>query len=106
MEIIVGKLSINFQTLTSATVFELKGLREQFSLHQGDLFDLSEIRNGLGSSSRLYRHVAFIAMVPEPEVSIDDRGLNVPFSTASMLQLTSVGRSSFDAVNSRRRTDE
>jgi 2-polyprenyl-3-methyl-5-hydroxy-6-metoxy-1,4-benzoquinol methylase len=34
------------------------------------------------------------------------RGLSVPFSTASVLQLTSVGRSSFDAVNSRSGTAE
>jgi hypothetical protein len=34
------------------------------------------------------------------------RELNVPFSTASMLQLTSIGRSSFDAVKSRSRAAE
>jgi hypothetical protein len=34
------------------------------------------------------------------------RELNVPFSTASMLQLTFIGRSSFDAVKSRSRAAE
>jgi outer membrane protein assembly factor BamA len=56
---------------SGATVFTAKELREQFSLHQGDIFDVLEIRNGMDSLSRLYSRLGFIDMVPEPETNID-----------------------------------
>jgi outer membrane protein assembly factor BamA len=60
-------------TFSGATVFGAKELREQFSLHEGDLFNVSEIRTGMDSLSRLYQRLGFIDMVPEPEANIDEK---------------------------------
>jgi outer membrane protein assembly factor BamA len=60
-------------TFSGATVFGAKELRDQFSLHQGDLFDAPEIRNGMDSLSRLYQRLGYIDMVPEPEININEK---------------------------------
>jgi outer membrane protein assembly factor BamA len=52
---------------SGATVFSAAELRAQFSLHRGDLFDVSELRKGLSSMTKLYGNNGFIDMTPEPE---------------------------------------
>jgi len=60
---------------SGATVFTAAELTASFSLHHGDLFDVSELRKGMESMTRLYSQKGFIDMVPQPETSLDDKSL-------------------------------
>jgi outer membrane protein assembly factor BamA len=58
---------------SGATVFSAAELRKQFAIQREDVFDVSKIREGLDSMTRLYGSKGFIDQVPEPEISIDDK---------------------------------
>jgi hypothetical protein len=47
-------------------------LREQFHLHQGDLFNVAEIRAGLGRTIKLYQDRGYAEAQPQPETKLDD----------------------------------
>ena len=68
-------------TFSGATAFAIAELREQFSLQHGDLFDLTELRNGMASITRIYRAKGFIEMISKREEKIDEKSrlVNVGF---------------------------
>jgi len=60
---------------SGGTVFAEAELRAQFSLHHGELFNASEIRDGLESMTTLYSRKGLIDMTPEPVINIDEKNL-------------------------------
>lgn len=52
--------------------FSESDLRPRLDLKQGDLFDVSKIREGLDSLQKLYRSKGFIDMVPTPDQQIHE----------------------------------
>jgi outer membrane protein assembly factor BamA len=60
---------------SGATVFSAAELRASFSLHHGNLFDVSELRKGMESMTTLYGRKGFIDMVPQVETTIDGKNL-------------------------------
>ena len=60
-------------TFSGATVFPIAELRKQFSLQDGDLFDVTKLRNGIGSITRIYRAKGFIDMISKREEKIDEK---------------------------------
>jgi hypothetical protein len=69
-------------TFSGATAFATAELREQFSLQHGDLFDVTELRNGMASITRIYKAKGFIDMISKREEKIDEesRLVNVVFN--------------------------
>jgi outer membrane protein assembly factor BamA len=53
--------------LSGGTVFAEAELRAQFSLHHGDLFDVSELRKGMESMASLYSRVGIYRHGPLAE---------------------------------------
>ncbi len=47
-------------------------LRQQFQLQDGDLFDVSKIRDGLEAIGRLYGSKGYIDAIPEPDTTIEE----------------------------------
>jgi hypothetical protein len=68
----------------NAYVFPPWELRNQFPLHDGDVFDLGKIRQGIEASSRLYDSVGYINFTASPVLSIDntDQRISVTFKIA------------------------
>src|SRR5215831_9618421 len=64
---------LNQITFSGATVFQAQDLRKEFSQHQGDLFDVSKLRIGMNSVTRLNQRLGFINMTAEPQFRIDDK---------------------------------
>jgi len=62
---------------SGATIFTIRDLREQFPLRHGDLFDVTQLRNGMAAMTKAYSKKGFIDMVPEPEFQIDEKSLLV-----------------------------
>ena len=60
-------------TFSGAKVFAIAELREQFSLQHGDLFDVTELRNGMASITRMYKAKGFIDMISKREEKIDEK---------------------------------
>jgi outer membrane protein assembly factor BamA len=58
--------ALRFRNVPSAT------LREQFHLHEGDLFNVSEIRAGMEWVMQLYKDRGYPEAVPQPETKLDD----------------------------------
>src|SRR6266852_2233198 len=52
-------------------------LRQQIHLHEGDLFDVSKIRDGLEAIGRLYSSKGYIDATPEPDTTIDESGSRI-----------------------------
>ena len=52
-------------------------LRQQTNLQEGDLFDVTMIRQGLESISRLYGSKGYIDATPEPETTIDEKASRI-----------------------------
>jgi outer membrane protein assembly factor BamA len=52
-------------------VFPARELRNQFPLHDGDVFNMAKIRQGLEASRRLYVSVGYINFVADPDLQID-----------------------------------
>jgi len=52
-------------------------LRQQIHLHEGDLFDVSKIRDGLEAIGRLYGSKGYIDATPEPDTTIDESGSRI-----------------------------
>ena len=59
---------------SGSTVFSKEELRVQFSLHQGDLFNVSEFWRGLAAMTKLYSRKGFIDMVAEPDMRMVESG--------------------------------
>jgi len=53
-------------------VFSSNLLRSQIDLREGDIFDVSKIREGLESLGKLYRAHGYIDFTPEPDTEIDE----------------------------------
>jgi outer membrane protein assembly factor BamA len=62
---------------SGATAFSAGELRKQFAIQQEEVFDVSKIREGMESMTRLYDSKGFIDQVPEPEISIDDKSSRI-----------------------------
>jgi len=56
----------------NAHVFPPWELRNQFPLHDGDVFNMAKIRDGLDASRRLYVSVGYINMVASPDLQVDN----------------------------------
>jgi len=52
-------------------------LRQQIHLHEGDLFDVSKIRDGLEAIGRLYGSKGYIDATSEPDTTIDESGSRI-----------------------------
>lgn len=52
-------------------------LRQQFALQQGDLFDVTKVREGLEGIGRLYGMKGYIDATPEPEMAIDEKASRI-----------------------------
>jgi outer membrane protein assembly factor BamA len=52
-------------------------LRQQIQLHEGDLFDVSKIREGLEAIGRLYGSKGYIDATPGPDTTIDESGSRI-----------------------------
>jgi len=52
-------------------------LRQQIQLHEGDLFDVSKIHEGLEAIGRLYGSKGYIDATPEPDTTIDESGSRI-----------------------------
>ena len=61
----------------NAEVFSSTELREVFPLRKGDMFDISKIREGLESISRLYFRKGYADVVAGPETTEDKRTVDV-----------------------------
>ena len=57
----------------SSLVFPETLLRQQVQLQQGDLFDVSKIREGLEAIGKLYGSKGYIDATPEPDATIDEK---------------------------------
>jgi len=52
-------------------------LRQQIRLHEGDLFDVTKIRDGLAAIGRLYGSKGYVDATPEPDTTIDEKGSRI-----------------------------
>jgi Surface antigen variable number repeat len=52
-------------------------LREQLDLQYGDLFNASKIRAAMETITRMYGSHGYLDMVPEPEMSFDEKDLRI-----------------------------
>ncbi len=58
-------------------VFPEALLRQQISIQEGEVFDISKIRDGLEAIGRLYGSKGYIDATPEPDTTIDESGLRI-----------------------------
>jgi outer membrane protein assembly factor BamA len=58
-------------------VFADDFLRQQMPLKEGELFDVSKIREGLDAIMRLYGSKGYIDATPEPDTTIDESGSRI-----------------------------
>src|ERR1700738_68403 len=67
--------SIQFHSVSESTPlsFSVKKLRQQIPLVDGAFFDISKIRAGIDSLSRLHRTLGYIDFTVEPQTEIDER---------------------------------
>jgi outer membrane protein insertion porin family len=69
----LGKLGFaNADPDDPSLVFPEDLLRQQIPLKEGELFDVSKIRNGLEALGKLYGSQGFIDETPEPDTSVND----------------------------------
>ena len=69
---------VRFASATDSTlVFSEAILRQQLRLQEGDMFDVTKIRQGLESISRLYGSKGYIDATPEPDTTIDEKSLRI-----------------------------
>lgn len=61
----------------SSLLFPEAVLRQQVHLQEGDVFDVSKIRDGLGAIGRLYGSKGYIDATPEPDTTIDEKDSRV-----------------------------
>src|SRR5439155_12811812 len=61
----------------SSLVFPEALLRQQVQPQEGDLFDVSKIRDGLEAIGRLYGSKGYIDATPEPDTTIDESGSRI-----------------------------
>ncbi len=54
------------------SAFSSEQLRKLIPLQQGDVFDVSKVRDGLAAIERLYSSHGFIDMTPEPDAEIEE----------------------------------
>ena len=57
----------------SKPIFSFRALRQQIPLSDGDFFDVSQIRNGFDSLTRLYRKQGYVDFTAEPEMAMEER---------------------------------
>jgi len=70
--------NLQFATASDAPLlFTDALLRQQFHLQEGDLFDVTKIREGLEAIGRLYGSKGYIDATPEPETTIDDKNSRI-----------------------------
>ena len=58
-------------------VFPEALLRQQVPMQEGEVFDVSKIREGLEAIGRLYGSKGYIDAMPEPEATIDESDLRI-----------------------------
>jgi outer membrane protein insertion porin family len=58
-------------------VFPEALLRQQFHMQEGEVFDLSKIRDGLEGIGRLYGSKGYIDATPEPDTTVDEEALRI-----------------------------
>lgn len=68
----LGKLQIR-----GNTAFSTEQLRQLIPLQEGDLFNVSRIRDGLEAMGELYASNGFIDFTPEPETVVDQDAANI-----------------------------
>lgn len=69
---------VRFASATDSTlVFSEAILRQQLQLQEGDMFDVTKIRQGLESISRLYGSKGYIDATPEPDTTIDEKSSRI-----------------------------
>ena len=68
----LGKFAIQNDDPARPLNIPKASLREQFHIHQGDLFSVSEIRAGLERLKRLYDNKGYGAAKEEPDTAVDD----------------------------------
>lgn len=69
---------VRFASATDSTlVFSEAILRQQLQLQEGDMFDVTKIRQGLESISRLYGSKGYIDATPETDTTIDEKNLRM-----------------------------
>jgi outer membrane protein insertion porin family len=72
-EYYLGKLGfVSADADGPSLVFAEDLLRQQIPLKEGELFDVSKIRNGLEALGKLYGSQGFIDATPEPNTSVND----------------------------------
>jgi hypothetical protein len=70
----LGDISFVNDSEDEALAFSASELREYIHLTQGELFNVSKIRNGVEELTRLYGSKGYIDMVLTPEIQNDDDG--------------------------------
>ena len=69
---------VRFASATDSTLaFSEAILRQQFQLLEGDMFDVTKIRQGLESIGRLYGSKGYIDATPEPDTTIDEKNSRI-----------------------------
>ena len=69
----LGKLRFaNADPDGASLVFAEDLLRQQILIKEGELFDVSKIRNGLEALGKLYGSLGFIDATPEPDTSVNE----------------------------------
>jgi hypothetical protein len=58
-------------------VFPEALLRQRFRVQEGEVFDVSKIRDGLEAIGRLYGSKGYIDATPEPDTTIDEKGSRI-----------------------------
>lgn len=58
-------------------VFPEALLRQQIPMQEGEVFDVSKIRDGLDTIGRLYGSKGYIDATPEPDTTIDEEGSRI-----------------------------
>lgn len=69
---------VRFASATDSTLaFSEAILRQQLQLQEGDMFDVTKIRQGLESIGRLYGSKGYIDATPEPNSTIDEKNSRI-----------------------------
>lgn len=69
---------VRFASATDSTlVFSEAILRQQLQLQEGDMFDVTKIRQGLESIGRLYGSKGYIDATPAPDTTIDEKNSRI-----------------------------